>query len=457
MSNTGKTSTYIRKSSAKESTTPNTGFKKTRFLHEASEGDTLIQLSSLTTPTGVVGYSAPNVSELTQTNLMQWTQNVSLTSSLRGLLIQNLAYVISGASTIKLLFDAEDGEIFECVIDHNARTGLTMVDAAPLVVSGVLAAGDTDFNVGMPYQVGAYPSAKRGVVQVEIDGQPVYRTDGNAAFGVGIEGDYYEVHSGGGLGQLLRFQPDLSNDRFIMVTSVGALVEKPNGSIMAAVETVQGQIDAMIPTLAALAEVDETDFQAAPNNTDLKSFGDRVLQTEADIESLETTKENKNEGPGKKIGFDHTAGSAFSMTAGDLHFVKFVAATDAVITRMSAFKAAQAVGIKSVMGIYSSASGIPSTKLSQTNEHTNALGAFGSAHGGLTMYDLQAPVTLVKGTEYWLCYIQDTTANMENAFNAPTSGLFVHKAAFGYTTSLPASVSAPFTSPSGGFTSLAGW
>ncbi len=280
MSNTGKTSTYIRKSSVKESTTPNTGFKKTRFLHEASEGDTLIQLSSLTSPTGAVGYSAPNVSELTQTNLMQWTQNVSVTSSIRGLLIQNLSYVISGASTIKLLFEAEEGEVFEGVIDHNARTGLTMVDAAPLVASGVLAAGDTDFNVGMPFQVGAYSSAKRGVVQVEIDGQPSYRTDGNAPFGPGISGDYYEVHSGNQLGQILRFQPDLVNDRFIMVTSVGALVERPNGSIMAAIETVQGQIDAMVPTLAELAETDETDFQAAPNNVDLKTFGDKVLALE---------------------------------------------------------------------------------------------------------------------------------------------------------------------------------
>jgi len=281
MSNTGKTSTYIRKTNVKESLVTNTGFKKTRFLHQATVGDTLIQLTSLTTPSGAVGYSAPNVSELSQTNLMQWSSNVTLTSSVRGLLIQNISYVISGASTIKLLFSALDAEIFEGVIDHNARTGLTMVDAAPLVVSGTLLAGQTDFNVGTPFKVGMYPSAKRGVIQVEVDGQPAYRTDGNVAFGPGINGDYYEVHSGGGLGQILRFNADLVNDRFIMVTSVGALVEKPNGSIMAVLETVQGQIDAIVPTLAELAGVAETNFQSAPNNTDLKSFGDRVLELSA--------------------------------------------------------------------------------------------------------------------------------------------------------------------------------
>ena len=280
MSNTGKTSTYIRKTNVKESTVLNTGFKKTRFLHQAIVGDTLIQLTSLTTPTGAVNYSAPNVSELSQTNLMQWTQNFTLTSSVRGLLIQNISYIINGASTIKLLFSALDAEIFEGVIDHNARTGLTMLDAAPLVVSGTLLANTTDFNVGTPYKVNMFPSFKRGAVSVEIDGQPAYRTDGNAAFGPGITGDYQEISSGAGLGQILRFNSDLVNDRFIMVTSVGALVEKPNGSTMAALETVQGQIDALVPTVAELAGVPETNFQAAPNNTDLKSFGDRVLTLE---------------------------------------------------------------------------------------------------------------------------------------------------------------------------------
>jgi hypothetical protein len=288
MSTTGKTSSYIRKTSVKESLVPNVGFKKTRFLHEASMGDTLIQLSSLVTPSDAVGYSAPNISELTSTNLLAWKSNLTLTSSLRGPLMQNLAYVVNGSSVIKLLFEAEEGEVFEGVIDHNVRTGLTMVDAKPLVASGVLLAGQTDFNVGEAFQVGMYPAAKRGVVQVVIDGQVMDRTDGNAPFGPGVSGDYYEVHTGNGLGQIIRVVADLTNDRNITVTSIGALVEKPNDSVMQAIETVQGQIDAMVPTLAALAGEPETNYQSAPNNQDLKTFGDRVLQAEADINSAES-------------------------------------------------------------------------------------------------------------------------------------------------------------------------
>jgi hypothetical protein len=293
---TGKTSSYIRKSSDSQSRLGAVGYKKTRFLHQAVSGDTLIQLSSLTVPTGVTGYSAPNASELTQTNLMQWSSNLSLYSSISGRLIQNVSYVVNGASTIKLLYAARDAEIFEGVIDHNVKSGMTLVDGQPIVISGTLAAGQTDFNVGVAFKVNQFPNYKVGFLKVEIDGQPAYRTDGNAAFGAGIDGDYYEVDSGGGLGQILRFQADSINDRLIVVTSVGALVEKPNGSVLQVMETIQGQIDALVPTVAELAEVPESNFQAAPNNTDLKSFGDRVLGLEtsnttrdARITTLEST------------------------------------------------------------------------------------------------------------------------------------------------------------------------
>jgi hypothetical protein len=286
---TGKTSTYIRNANVKESTQIQTGFKKTRFLHQATQGNTLIQLTSLTTPSGAVNYAAPNISELSQTNLLQWSSNLTLTSSLRGVLIQNISYVITGAQTIKLLFEAADAEIFEGVIDHQARTGLTMVDATPLVASGTLAAGQTDFNVGTPFKVGEYASQRHGVVLVYLDGQLMYRNTGNQVPGPGVEGDYQEVNAGGGLGVLIRFNtPDLINDRAVSVISVGSLVEKPNGSQLAVQESLQGQIDAMVPTLAALSGQPTTAFQGTPNNTDLKAFGDRVLSAEQTISNHET-------------------------------------------------------------------------------------------------------------------------------------------------------------------------
>jgi hypothetical protein len=281
MSNTGKTSSYIRKTNVKESLITNTGFKKTRFLHEATLNQTTINLTSLTAPSVAVNYAAPNPSELSQTNLLQWSSNFTLTSSLRGVLIQNISYVITGAQTIKLLFEAAENEIFEGVIDHSAKNGLTLVDATPIIATGTLAANQTDFNVGTPFKVGEYSSMRHGQVVVYLDGQLMYRNTGNSAPGAGVEGDYYEVHAGGGLGTLIRFNtPDLINDRLVSVLSVAALVERPNGSLMAVMESLQGQVDALVPTVAALAGEPESNYQGAPNNVDLKAFGDRVLTAE---------------------------------------------------------------------------------------------------------------------------------------------------------------------------------
>jgi hypothetical protein len=295
MSITGKGSKSIRKLPVAQSLLTNTGFKVTRALHEASEGDTLIQLGSLTAPSTAVNYSAPNPSELTSTNIMAYQDNVRLSSSLRGLLMKNLAWIANGASTIKLLFEAEEAEVFEIIIDHNARTSVQLVDASSQPISGTLAATQSDFNIGVPFEVGKFSAiAQVGVYAIHLDGQLMNRNTGNNPPGPGVTGDYYEVHAGAGLGTLIRFNNvDLINDRAVIAIPVGALVERPNGSQLALIEALQGQIDAIVPHVAATAGVDETDLQATPNNIDLAAFGNRVLQAEADIDSLELLKQDK--------------------------------------------------------------------------------------------------------------------------------------------------------------------
>lgn len=297
---TGKGSLSIKKKEVAQSRLPAVAFRKVRGLHKCVADETIINITSLTSPSvsEAKNYSAPNPSLLASINMFELQDNVEITSSIRGRLMQNVAYVVSGASTIELLFEAEENEILEIVIDHVARTGATLVDARPLVVTGTLAAGQTDFNVGEPFKVGEHPLAQHGAVMVMVDNQPMYRNTNNQAPGAGVTGDYYEVHAGGGLGTIIRFNvPDLVNDRTVSVISIGSLVERPLASQMALVEAVQGQIDAMIPTLAALAGVDETDFQAQPNNVDLKAFGDRVLQAESLINLLKTAEVPINSQP----------------------------------------------------------------------------------------------------------------------------------------------------------------
>lgn len=455
---TGKGSLSIKKQEVSQSRLPAVSFRKVRALHKCTLGQTIINLTSLTSPSvsEAKNYSAPNPSLLATINMFELQDNVTVKSSIRRELLQNVSFVVSGASTIELQFEAEENEILEITIDNVARTGATLVDARPLVVTGTLLAGETDFNVGTPFKTGQFPLAQHGSVLVLVDGQPRYRNTGNQAPGSGVTGDYYEVDAGGGLGVIIRFNvPDLINDRLVSVISVGSLVEKPNGSQMALIEAVQGQIDAMIPTLAALAGVDETDFQAQPNNVDLKAFGDLVQSLKTSVDSLSLLKRDKADGMGLKIGHNHSAGAAQALGAGDLHWIKVVAPQDAILTRLSAFKSAQAAGILSNMAIYSDVSGLPSVKLGQTNEHVNVVPPTGSAYGGLTFYDLQSPVTITKGTTYWISYWQNTTANMENFFSAPTTGLFIYKN-IAYSSVQPATVSAPFTT-AGANPSVGGW
>lgn len=452
---TGKGSTSIKKKEVAQSRIPATAFRKVRALHECSAAQTVVVLTALTSPSGAVNYSAPNPAFLATVNMFELQDNVEVRSSIRGALMQNLAYVVTGASTITLQYEAEEGEVLEIVIDHVARTGATLVDAQPIIVSGTLAAGQTDFNVGTPFQVGAFPLAQHGSGLVLVDGQPAFRNTNNSAPGSGVSGDYYEVNAGGGLGTIIRFNvPDLVNDRTISFLSLGSLVEKPNSSQLALIEAVQGQVTTLQTYVQALVGDEVTIPTSMPTNVDLKAFGDAVLALQTTVASLSALKRDKTDGMGLKIGVTSSAGSAWTMSAGDLHFVRFECPQDCIVTRMSALKAAQAVGIKSVMAIYSDSSGQPSLKLGQSNEHTLTANAF-AGQGGLTMYDMQSPVSLTKGTQYWLAYIQDTSANMETYCGAAV-GRFVHKS-ITYSASLPASVSAPFSSPSGGHASLAGW
>jgi hypothetical protein len=285
---TGKGQKAIKKLEVRESRIPAIGFNKIRFLHKMTAGATSISLTSLTAPSlsEAPNYSAPNVSQLTAVNLAQFPDNLELVSSVRGRLMRNMAFDIAGASTITLLFEAEENEIIEGKIDPVAITGNTIVDAKPIVATGTLTAGTTDFNVGEPFEVGKFPLTQHGSVLVFVDNQLMLRNTGNQAPGVGVEGDYYEVHAGAGLGTIIRLNtPDLINDRNVSVISVAALAERPNGSMMAFIESVNGKVDSLIPTVAALAEVDESTFGGV-SNVDLKAFGDRVLTSEELISQL---------------------------------------------------------------------------------------------------------------------------------------------------------------------------
>lgn len=290
MSLTGNGSKSIRRQDVKEQKSIAVGLKKLVMAHKATLGDTGINLSSLSVPSEMssLGFLNPNSAEILAANLLFYRNNLRIVSSHKGLLMDFLSYDVASSSRINFTgFTAEDGEIFVITYDDNAKTGVQMVDAAALNSTGTLSVGVTDYNVGTPFEVNKYPSSQVGAVLVFRNGQIQFRNTNNGLTG----GNYREVDAGGGLGVIIRFNSAPTGiDDNILVVGNGLLAYKPDGSVLAEVENLAGQLDRVIPTVAALAGVPETDFQGAPNNVDLKAFGDRVLQTEQNITALNVVK-----------------------------------------------------------------------------------------------------------------------------------------------------------------------
>jgi hypothetical protein len=273
----------LRKSDLENQKIPAIGFTKTYFSHKATAGSTGINLASLTLPPELSanGITNPPTSQLTGAQLLFYKNNLTLVSSARGILQQGLSYSIASSSQINFIgFTALAGEIFTGTIDYTAQTGVKVVDASPINATGTLAATTTDFNVGIPFKVGQYSTTQIGGVMVFLDGVIQFRNTGNSS--VTLDGNYREVDAGSGLGTIIRFNlADPDNVRNVLVVSNGLLSERPDGSMMAVIETLQGQVNTMAAYVAALAgQTPTTVLGSSPSNVDLKAFGDRVLAVE---------------------------------------------------------------------------------------------------------------------------------------------------------------------------------
>lgn len=280
MSLIAKGTLSLRKQDVLQQKKAGTAYRRLVFAHKATAGETGITVGSLVQPSemAALGFTNPSNADILAANILFYKKNLTVISSARGVLMQDLSYTVPTSARIEFQgFTALEGEIFTCLLETGVRDGLTLVDASPIVATGELAIGATDFNVGTPFEVNKYNSQQIGAVLVFRNGQIQFRNPSNGTSG----GNYQEVDDGSGLSTIIRFNnaPISQTDNIIVWGH--HLAERPDGSMMASIESLAGQIDAMIPTLAALAGVPETTFQGAPNNQDLKAFGDRVEALES--------------------------------------------------------------------------------------------------------------------------------------------------------------------------------
>jgi hypothetical protein len=264
----------LRKKSVSESKLPTLGVKTLSFAHQASDGDTNIPFSSLNEPTAwlAAGRSNPTATELMSANLFTFRNNVTLSSSVRGLILPT-EYRVSNNQILFTTFTALANEIFIVNVSDYVVTGTTISDVRPISFATTLAEGETDVLVGESWPVGISPQA----VIVFRNGKVMIRNSGNSS--LTLDGNYYEVATPGtNVSNLIRFNVagDIGGESIFVMSAVG-LIEKPAVSILQSVETLAGQIDAMIPDLAMLASEPETKYQVAANNIDLRTFSGTVF------------------------------------------------------------------------------------------------------------------------------------------------------------------------------------
>lgn len=292
----GKNTLSFKKQSFQSDTNIGLGFKDIICADQMVGGETYIDLTSLTAPTSMTskGFTNPLAAEILDAKILFYKENVSVIRSAGGLLIPYEEYQIVSSSRINLTTPALVNEIFTIVIRNKSSNGMLGVDGRVIRATGVLAAGSATINVGQEFAINAYPAAQIGEVMLFIDGQIQFRNTGNSS--TVLDGNYYEQAVTGGLGSIIMMNGTELYDRNWLVVGTAVIVQRPEGSRDSALETLAGQVDAIIPTLADLAGVDETVFQAAPNDVNLKQFGDTVIAHTAELadhESRVTVLENK--------------------------------------------------------------------------------------------------------------------------------------------------------------------
>lgn len=287
MSGLGKGSLSIRKKDLQSQKSIGVSFKILRMWHKATLGDSSINLASLVFPsTELPGASNPTSAEILAAQAYINKNSVSISSSHKPF-INRLSYDIASSSTINFNgWTAEDGEIFEITINPAPTTGLRVVDASPIIKTGVLTAGSTQFIVGTAFELNKYPNEQVGAVQVFVDGEIQARNVGNAAASPSANGNYHEDDAGGKVSNSITFNEAFAVDVNVMVISTGLVVSNPSDSRDQAIESLAAQMDVVVADLAEATGNDTTRYQAQPNQVDLAAFGNRVFSAETSITSL---------------------------------------------------------------------------------------------------------------------------------------------------------------------------
>ncbi len=249
------------------------------FAHEFTGGEEEIDFANLNLPdvAAVRGFSNLSPQAYIDARIAENRASVFIqSSSARGPLQRFFDYDITSNSKIKLFYVAEPGEVITGTISSAQRTQPTLLDVKKISFTGTLAEGATDVAIGSDFVANANPASQIGNVVVHRwqgseTPRLMVRCEGND---LANDGNYIEENG------LIRFKlTGRVGGENITVFSPNAIEAPVQDSFKNDLQTIGGQVDIISEFLQDVHELPANPFQSAPNQIDLRAFGQKVIDT----------------------------------------------------------------------------------------------------------------------------------------------------------------------------------
>lgn len=269
--------------------------KRITFAHQIVQSQigssvAVINLQALNTPSemSALGFTQATQAEINGARLGLTKKNLRLSSSLKGSLIPNKHFIVVDNYTINLIGDMatalEIGEIIFGEIDSQ-QGDLIPASVKSRVKTLSVPVGQRTANLGLEYNVGSNSTERVGDIQVKVrNGSVLYRNSGNSS--TILDGDYYEVDSGNGVGTTIMLNSPPSYYPLELVVDYGVNTITNNDSL-GTLQSMMGSVIKIARDLSIVMGGSQNDYLTAnPSDIERRTFGDMVLDSTKNVTSL---------------------------------------------------------------------------------------------------------------------------------------------------------------------------
>lgn len=279
---TGKENFTLEKEENGNERFPAQAVRGITFAHESPGGETEIPFNALILPSDWAssGLSNPSAISLLEKNLAKDRARVSITSSL-GYPIQKSAFKVTNTAIIFKDYITSADEILEISVDGQISGAQVVADLRSYKIEGEIADGLDEFDFGVSSKI----RPEDFMFLVHRSGEQMFQADNNDDSGA--TGDFYILDpDNDGMGTTLKFFDPAVGDEGVSVTSIGGVIDSPSVSTFQEIDYLAGQLDIVIPTVAALAGVPESNFRGAPARPNIAAFSNRITAIERALNLL---------------------------------------------------------------------------------------------------------------------------------------------------------------------------